>query len=175
MLGNDWQHDGEKAYLVIGGHRGGTSFLANALAGVGVDMGAVSWRREHNPAVLLNRDIIRAAGGVWHEPPGHEAILSQSLAHAGAMREIILGRRASGMLWGIKDPRLTLTLGAWLPFVPASIDPYLIAIFRRPERVAASLAGRGAFGYTKALALSREYTRRTLLGIRLFTGLEGEG
>ncbi|MFH2049975.1 MAG: hypothetical protein ABIJ12_11065 [bacterium] len=58
LSGKDWGNDSPKTYVVLGCRRSGTSFIANALLKMGVDMGSTPWRCEDIEFVKLNEKII---------------------------------------------------------------------------------------------------------------------
>jgi len=105
-------------------------------------------------ASLINRRILADAGGAWWRPPSAEM-----LAKVDRSEEIKahVATREAKPLWGMKDPRLILTIDHWLPHLS---NPTFFVVNRKPEDVAASLNRRNGFGYGEALTLYAEYHRR---------------
>ena len=69
--------------------------------------------------------------------------------------------------WGIKDPRLSITMPAWLPLLEElDSDVYMIAVFRKPSRVVSSIESLGQGGSVDREALVKEYNERTLMSVR---------
>jgi len=171
LSGPDWTLESPKTFVVLGSQRSGTSFLSNALRDSGVYFGQRGWRMENGRIVLLNRDIIQAAGGNWMNPPPEPALLAQGALHAVEIAENIEYMRSQGHpLWGWKDPRQALTIRSYLDFLDG--DVYLIAIFRRPEQVGASLERKGMMSKAAGVNLAKEYARRIISAIRDFAGLD---
>lgn len=154
-----------KTYIVLGCHRSGTSFLTKALLDAGVKMGGQPIHYENGRFVSLNKDIIQGAGGTWRQPPEEDALLESG---RGKEAEIVaLLRSSKSDFWGWKDPRQALTVRSYLPHLED--DVYLIAIFRKPDRVKASLRRLGQTSIGDQLA--RTYARRILAAIAEFMGL----
>jgi len=158
----------QKTYVVLGVHRSGTSFLSRALVEMGVDMGVGSNpHSEDGRFVARNQAIIQGAGGTWKAPPAPGAVVAECDGHA---EQIVALLQRPQPYWGWKDPRQALTIEGWVPYLKEAMDDvYLICIFRRPERVAASLRrlGQHADGY----GLAQEYARRVMGGISAFMEL----
>lgn len=169
LSGPDWTLEEPKAYYVIGSHRSGTSFVANAIRSQGVYFGSGGWRCESRAFWEINRDIIQAAGGTWLEPPPAEELLAQGMLATERIEEVIR-KFSKHSLWGGKDPRFVLTAESWLDLTPG--DVYLIAVFRRPEYVAASLSRKGQiWNVQDAEVLVKEYARRMITNIKGFMGV----
>jgi len=170
LSGTDWTLETPKVYIILGAHRSGTSFIANALREQGVDFARAGWRTENGEFSILNRDIIQAAGGVWYDPPPEAALLAQGALFEERIKFTLnLMRERGSPLWGWKDPRQCLTIRSYLDFLPE--DVYLITVFRRPELVGASLERKGQVGATAGTSMAREYARRTISAIKQFVGI----
>jgi hypothetical protein len=115
--------------------------VANAIRAQGVYFGTRGWRCENRAFWGINKDIIEAAGGSWREPPPEGALLAQGALRADRIRAVVDDYGSRSPLWGCKDPRMALTARSWLDLIER--DAYLIAVFRRPEQVAASLMRKG--------------------------------
>lgn len=147
--------------MVVGMHRSATSLVAKGLHGAGVHMGDdLIGPARSNPAghfedkqvVAINDRILKDAGGAWDRPPPHDAICAvdtdQPAAHV-ASRE--------GM-WGMKDPRLSLTWPLWLPHLPD--DLHVLWIRRGPAQVARSLNVRDGIPTERGVELAEVYRQR---------------
>jgi len=66
-------------------------------------------------------------------------------------------KNAPGKNWGWKDPRTTLTIEAYLPYL---IKPHFYACFRDPKDVAKSLEIRNNFPISKGIELAKIYNKR---------------
>lgn len=156
-----------RVFIVLGAHRSGTSFLAKSLTDAGVTMCGGPIHYEDNDFVQLNKAIIQGVGGSWLAPPGREALLASGWERNDKIAALLDARGASEM-WGWKDPRQALTIRSYLPHLEAD-DVYLVAIFRKPALVGASLA---RLGQTRTGAeLAREYDRRIVETIGEFVGI----
>jgi len=144
--------------VVIGMHRSGTSLVAELLADLGVNMGASGGLWEDRRFVALNRRILAQAGGDWAHPPEHGAIVDAGCDYIDEIRT--LAQTAAG---GWKDPRNSLTLSCYVPFVP---DLRLVAVRRRRVDVVVSLMRRhregelGQWGPTRWAHLVDDYWAR---------------
>ena len=165
-----------RTYIVLGMHRSATSFIAKAIAEQGVNMGnrlmkADKWNPqgyyENLDFVELNDLILKEAGGSWRNPPTEDDIIKAGKKYEDLIKETI--SRNSTDMWGWKDPRTSLTLPIYLPFLRD--DTYLITIFRKPERVALSLYRRDGISIEEGINLAKEYNRRIINHIRRFVNV----
>lgn len=157
-----------KTYVVIGAPRSGTSFLAKALIDAGVEMHPSTQFFEDLAFRELNIRIIKDAGGAPERPPSQEALTRAGAAHADDIATLIRSRQSD--FWGWKDPRTSLMLDSYLPHLED--DVYLIAVFRKPKRVAASMR---QWDHTKPgleMALATEYQQRAVAAIQAFLAQE---
>ena len=150
--------------FVLGMHRSGTSLVAGILYKCGVFLGTeLLGGNLSNPLghfedqrlIDLNDRILGAAGGTWYDPPPEEAISGQ----AGRMKEEIVGLLAlmpSGT-WGWKDPRLSLTIELFLPYVH---NPAFIICDRESGAIAESLRHRDGFDIDRGLVITGIYRDR---------------
>jgi hypothetical protein len=136
--------------LVVGMHRSGTSVVAEILQTLGLWMGAPEDligpsednRRGHfelTAGVELDNAILRATGGTWDAPPSMEALEAPIAGARPPIDSWFAGRPA----WAFKDPRLCLTLPAWMPALAAT-EVRLVHVLREPHAVARSLVARNA-------------------------------
>ena len=169
LSGPDWTLETPKKYILVGAHRSGTSFIADSLRRNGVEFATGGWRAENRAFYGINKQIINDAGGIWMYPPAAEDLLIAGQAYAPQIQAVIKDFNSRAPLWGCKDPRMSLTLRSWLDFLDG--DVYLIAIFRRPEAVAASIDRKQLFPYQDAYDMAQEYTRRIILAVKEFMGV----
>ena len=155
-----------KCFIVLGMHRSATSLTAKGLHDAGVYMGdneSIRNKAKYSPLgffenldfVRLNIRILKLAGGAWHSPPSFESIMAVDVD-----KEIEkLVKENDRDLWGWKDPRNSLTVEKYLPY----IDSYhLVCNFRDPLEVDRSLKERNGFPIKKGEGLAREYNRRIM-------------
>jgi len=146
--------------IVLGMHRSGTSALMGLLESTGIYIGPTNPAvREPGSLVSIDNEILEISGGAWDAPPG--APLSWNDRQEKRARRFL--RSFDGQVsWGMKDPRLLLTLDFWYPrLLP---EARLLATFRNPVAVAASLNRRNPKRWTisAGLELYTEYNRRLL-------------
>ena len=156
-----------KTYIVLGVHRGGTSFLANALKRAGVTLGGSQPHFEDDDFVQLNKKILEAAGGpgAWRNPPSEAAIEAAVQARKDEIVELL--RRKKCAFRGWKDPRQALTILNYLPYLED--DVYLVCIFRKPELIETSHECPWSQGV--AIERAREYYRRIIHAVEEFVGI----
>lgn len=154
-----------KAFIVLGMHRSATSLVAGALRNFGVDMGKellggstskISPHFEDMDFLRLNEQILHTAGGSWRNPPSEKRILALRKKFAPEIKKLVEGK--SG-LWGWKDPRTTLTIKLYLPYLK---NPHFICCFRNPLEVAKSLYRRQKMPIKEGLKLAKIYNKRLL-------------
>lgn len=135
-----------KTVVVMGMHRSGTSLLAGVLQKLGVCMeqekSKPKWSNpfghfEDRRFVVLDESILQAAGGSWDCPPERERILSQNNKFKNEIESLV--KNSSSSLWGWKDPRSSLTIDLFMPYL---VNPHFIICKRDPEMVARSLNRR---------------------------------
>lgn len=153
-----------KTFIVLGMHRSATSLTAKALSNE-IDMGAEyepmpdqpygNW--EDKEFIELNDEILAMCGGSWCDPPPREKILKTDLVHAAG--ELVKSRNEKGVLWGWKDPRTTLTIELYEPYL---VNPHYICNFRDPLEVAKSLQKRNGFSIEKGIELAGIYNQRLI-------------
>lgn len=152
-----------KGYFVLGMHRSGTSCLTGLLETAGLWLGDVPRHSRHNrrgnledkAIQLANAAILGQFGGTWDRPPGR--IEWDRIDRRIVCRALAVYRARDG--WLVKDPRMVLTLEAWLPLVPRR---ELIGTFRHPLAVARSLHKRSGMPIEQGLALWTAYNRRLI-------------
>jgi hypothetical protein len=157
-----------KTFVVLGMHRSATSLISEGMNCMGVDMGnpermmaatppavnTLTW--EDSDFKAINRSILNEAYGSWHSPPPIADIIKSGKKHKDQIKQLISEK--SG-LWGWKDPRTTLTIECFVPYLT---NPHYIACFRDPEEVAKSLQRRNGFSIEKGIKLANIYNYRLL-------------
>ena len=137
-----------KTMVVLGMHRSGTSLVAEGVGHI-VEMHPGCAEYENMAFVGLNERILRAAGGGWNRPPSHEAILAQAGTFGHQIKTLIERESAravdtkNGKWWGWKDPRTTLTIDLYTPYLE---NPHYVACFRDPDDVVKNIMRVGPRG-----------------------------
>lgn len=150
---------------IIGMHRSGTSCLAGCLEDLGLTLGTVNTAAPHNrkgnrenPRFWPVHDAVLArVDAAWDNPPAEPVVWTP--AEIADLRTVLDDYSDLPTPWGFKDPRATLLLDGWLQVLP---DLRLVASFRHPLAVAASLAARNAMDPDQALAVWAGYNRAVL-------------
>ena len=163
-----------KTFIVLGMHRSATSLISEGLAKAGVDMGckAGSNNLGFNPGGLwedrrfleLHDSILKLAGGSWDNPPVEKLIVEAGEKHWKQLRNLAKQRTAEAiakkkLLWGWKEPRTTLTIRCWMPYIE---NPHFITCFRDPMEVAQSLFRRDKIPVKRGLDIAKIYNVRLL-------------
>ena len=153
-------------------HRSGTSALAGALVGLGLDPGETGSLMpaddgnpegyfEQQPIVDLNEEILLHFGGRWDSPP----VLP---AHWTSEDYLARARHLFATLYAtphfvMKDPRVSLLLELWRAAAPSELGA--VFIVRDPLQVAWSLAKRDDIPVVTGLALWSAFNRAALAGL----------
>jgi hypothetical protein len=149
-------------HIVLGMHRSGTSCLTHLLESAGLKTGGIVRRSNPNnlkgmfehPGVRdVNLDILHQFSGSWDQPP--EQVFVSELDPRKVRRA--LEEFKSVPRWLIKDPRMLLTLDAWLPHLKKY---QLIGSFRHPLAVSESLHQRNNIPIDTGVRLWLHYNRR---------------
>ena len=161
----------QKAVIITGMHRSGTSALSGALAQMGVDFGKrLTSPSRHNPKgyfehpeiVTLHDSLLQALGSRWDD----YLALPSGWAENEITREIrssliaILKRDFGGArLFGVKDPRFCRLMPLWFPiFESLPAEPHFVLTVRHPWEVAKSLARRNGLKPSKTFLLWLDHT-----------------
>ncbi|HEY0832840.1 MAG TPA: hypothetical protein VGE72_02925 [Azospirillum sp.] len=156
-----------RALVVLGMHRSGTSALAGTFHKLGLDFGSNLmppeegsnemgfW--EHNSIVPIHERILRALDSHWSDP----AALPVGWTERPEIQE--LAREIADVLrhdfarpgdWGMKDPRMCRLLPLWLPlFAGVDARPVFVVTSRHPFEVARSLAKRDGMSLDRSYEL----------------------
>ncbi len=153
-----------KTIVVLGMHRSGTSLVAGVLHHLGVNMGKEMLggdrfnpfgHFENKKIIKLNEEILKEAGGSWYAPPSSEKILKVREKFKNKIKEIIESEKSK--LWGFKDPRTSLTIELFLPFLE---NPYFIVCYRNKREIIKSLIRRDKMNFEYASRLIDLYYER---------------
>ena len=157
-----------KEVIILGMHRSGTSMVGGVLSHLGVDLGDDSPGRQiSNPLghfedrdfLEINAAILAEAGGSWDHPPQAKKILENGKLFFPQIQKLLDSRRESnqGMPWGWKDPRTSLTLELFAPYLSNAL---FIWCQRNPDEIAASLWQRNKIIHEEGLELVKVYEDR---------------
>lgn len=124
---------------------------------------------EDRQFLRLDEQILKRLNGTWDHPPSQSAIEAIAPEYAGQIRRMIATRDGKNDMWGFKDPRSALLWPLYEPHL--SHDPHLIAVFRRPSKVAESLQTRNGMSLQTGTQLANYYNRLIVAAIEDFVGL----
>lgn len=166
-----------KALIIIGMHRSGTSAVSGSLSEQGVFMGddlygpqkGVNEKGffENSALVRFNERLFDELGWSWDDPlaSAHRECewekLDKWLPKAVSLIQREYGKRAA---WGMKDPRTSLLLPFWQKVLAhVEVEPTYVVMLRHPAEVVGSLAKRDQFSTDKSLMLWLNYTLSSLM------------
>lgn len=170
----------QRAIVVLGMHRSGTSAIARGLTTLSVELGdnlmpAAQSNNERGfwedqEIVDINTDVLNELGHTWHslKPLSTERLACFEGSHL-QQRALKYLREFFGdpPVFGLKDPRISLLLPFWLRvFELARIQPAFVLSLRHPLSVANSLHKRDGFTEAKSLYLWLDYMLQGLLHSR---------
>lgn len=156
----------QKAVVVLGMHRSGTSAVAGALSCLAIDFGHQLtpgsednskgyW--EHTEIVALHEELLRGLQTRWDDDkPLPAGWLDQDATTEieSLLIGIIKRDFDHAPLFGLKDPRMCRLVPMWLRiFKKLEIDPYFVLPIRHPFEVAESLAKRDGMDHAKSYLL----------------------
>ena len=155
-----------KTIVILGMHRSATSLVAGGIHNFNVSLGSNfiasdssnrfgHW--EDRDFKNLNSEILKLAGGNWHNPPSETAIMAQKPKYDLKIQNLIKSKQKE--IWGWKDPRTTLTIKLFLPHL---VNPHFVCCFRNPIEVAKSLQKRNRFSIEKGINLANIYNERLI-------------
>ena len=128
--------------------------LSSMVHSLGINMGPAIDLLRNNPQsqpygywedqsfVSINRQIIKAAGGSWHNPPGRLKVLTASVEFRDQISELIETRNELDN-WGWKDPRNCLCIECYQYVLQQLPDVRYVHIIRDKGTIADSLIWRG--------------------------------
>jgi len=139
-----------KTIIVLGMHKSGTSIIAGVLARLGVNMGRSVEEESKRDDISnplghyedwdfqkLNKEILKQADGDWKNPPLKKDILNEKDSFKEQIKDLI--QKKESILWGWKDPRTSLTMDLFLPYLK---NPYFIICHRKDEDIINSIQRR---------------------------------
>ena len=156
-----------KAILVLGMHRSGTSALAGVLSQLGVNFGdklipAIEGVNEkgffeHTDLVALNEAALQALGRSWLDLDAmpdswwqREALKQLSMEITSVLQRDF----GEDEVWGLKDPRLCRLMPLWKQLlIDVGVESRVILCFRHPLEVAGSLCRRDGLDFNLAIAM----------------------
>lgn len=159
-----------QAILIAGMHRSGTSAVAGAVSLLGgappahmipasLDNPLGFW--ESAVVIGVNDTILRAGKSTWYDCLGLDCSTFDERERATATTFVmasIMAEFADDRLLLIKDPRLCLLLGFWLPTLrEMQISPATLLVLRHPCEVLDSIAMRDALPIELIAALWLRY------------------
>lgn len=165
------ENKGQRAVVVLGMHRSGTSAITRGLKALGVELGERMmiplpdqnakgfW--EDSDIYELDEKILAALGRTWHslsliEPAEWQKPALKNLEKQAL--ELVGSRVARYPLWGFKDPRTARLLPFWQPvFRQLGIAESYVIGLRNPLSVAKSLAALNGFTAEKSYLLWLEH------------------
>ena len=144
-----------KAILVAGMHRSGTSLLTAILGHLGCDLPKDTMQAdEHNPFGYgesnkirrVNDEMLESAGSSWDDcaPFNHDWQFSpQAEELLAKLARVVRSEFASSPLYVVKDPRICRMMPIWLDTLRSGgSEPHVILQVRDPIEVAHSLRSR---------------------------------
>ncbi|MDA9983054.1 sulfotransferase [Gammaproteobacteria bacterium] len=131
--------------IVLGMHRSGTSLLTGCLEAAGLFLGTVNnaapfnkkGNKENESIRELHDSILMRHGFDWKTPP--DKALTWTELEKRQLLNILKPYNDITRPWGFKDPRIIWLIEGWLEIFPGAS---LVAVFRHPLLVSASLANR---------------------------------
>ncbi|MGO9453462.1 MAG: glycosyltransferase [Candidatus Binataceae bacterium] len=162
---------GQRAVVLLGMHRSGTSLIARGLKALGVELGEdLLPALADNPTGFwedaainnMNERLLASMGRVWHSI----ASIPSEAWNSGELQafkleavEIIRTHFRSYPLWGFKDPRAARLLPFWQEVLRhLDVATSYVLIIRNPISVARSLRVRNQFAFEKSYILWLEHT-----------------
>ncbi len=160
-----------RAIVVLGMHRSGTSAFTGLLNLLGIDLGPKlmaaspdneSGYWEHADLVNLHDRLLSAVGSRWDDiallPEGWWE-RAEVAPIREQIREIVARDFGASPLWAIKDPRMCRLLPLWKPLLAElGITPVWLLMGRHPAQTVGSLEKRNGFSRQKSELLWLQHT-----------------
>lgn len=159
-----------KTVIILGMHRSGTSLTAGVVNKLGVNVGerllGKCWTNplghfEDEDFIQLNARILESAGGTWDNPPAPDKIYDQKNRFENEIKDLLRAKNRNN-LWGWKDPRTSLTIELYMPYIR---KPHIIVCHRDWENIIKSLKRRSGMTEEYARNLIKMYETRTKIFI----------
>lgn len=168
----------QKAIIVVGMHRSGTSAVSGMLSELGVFMGSSLFAAqkgvnekgffENSLLVDLNDKLLDERLLSWDHPLAlsvDSTFDSNLTSYLTTARSIINKDYKGKNVWGMKDPRTSLVLPFWTKVLnDLDISVNFLLMLRHPMEVFASLNKRDSFSLHKATHLWLNYTLSSYFG-----------
>ncbi|MGX5386316.1 sulfotransferase family protein [Bacillus thuringiensis] len=164
-----------KLFLILALHRSGSSAVAGVLDLLGVDMGDnLLPATPANPkgffenidVVLLNDKILERLSMTWYAPRLRREILTSKsqLTESKLLLEkhINLFRKEKKSIWGLKDPRMLLTLDVWKSYLEEFSKVTYIFVNRPLEESVKSLSYRDNINLNQATKILNIYYKNLI-------------
>ena len=154
-----------RAIVVMGMHRSGTSLVTRALQALGVSLGenlsteafpdnvkghwedrdVLAFNERLMAALALEWDLIGEADDALMAAPSLDPLVDEA-------RSLVLSKVAGNGVWAFKDPRTARLWPFWRRvFSDEGLgQPHFVWVIRHPQPVALSLAGRNGFAPVKS-------------------------
>lgn len=161
--------------LIAGFHRSGTSAVARSFHAAGLHLGDDLLGAEPaNPhghfederVIAIHDSMLEHVGLTWKSIE----VVPRPLAEApcAALDALIAERQLLEQPWGVKDPRLSLFLDAWLDRLP---NARVVVVIRRPDEAIRSLHMRHSRRHVESRGVDMsdlEFWRDPDLGLKLW-------
>lgn len=156
----------KRTIVILGMHRSGTSMMGAILEKLGVNMGEEKLgASSSNPLghfedvnfVNINNRILEDAGGSWDKPPEEESISNLEIKYREDIKRILDEKYKAYDIWGWKDPRTSLTIKLYHPFLE---NVKYIYCLRDENEVANSLSKRDKMPIEDGINLKKIYDKR---------------
>lgn len=155
--------------IVLGMHRSGTSLVSGILHNMGVNMGDKLLKGNvNNPKGFfedvdfyrLNMKLLSESGGDWRNPPKIRILNDVFIKNKKEIKRL-LDSKNKNKLWGWKDPRTVLTIGAYMPFLNQQNTKFVV-VYRNVISIARSLdkKKKKRVKFIDSIELSSIYERR---------------
>jgi hypothetical protein len=109
---------------------------------------------ENSNLVELNDKILESVNGDWATPPTRTSILSSQFPK-DQIRSFLINQIKP--VWGLKDPRTTLTFDIWKPYLEEFANITFIFVWRPIEESINSLVFRDGFDLNTASTILGAY------------------
>jgi len=134
----------DQPVIILGVHRSGTSMLTRMMEMLGLFVGHdLQGDHESKVVIAINNHYINKTDSSWDAPqyPGADDIGTNFVARAFDASFEGIKQEFGPMtgFWGLKDPRMVITLPLWLQIFE---NPKIIYIKRNPADIARSLSSR---------------------------------
>lgn len=160
------QHLHNKAVIVLGMHRSGTSAVSGIFHLAGFDLGkSVMGGNECNTKgffenyriMLFNEDLLLKLNVNWHSTTVVQYEWWKAASREESVRKLkalILEEFEADAPLLIKDPRICILLPVFLQaFTELGIEPFFVLVYRSPAEIAESLKKRDGFSLEKGFRI----------------------